>query len=273
MSVAQWMVTVSQVLNILISTGIIYIGVAAMAIIGLITIILYLMGRPNEIWDFIDEVINYLAIIGGVMLAIAIINKLLIGSLIINPTNVYRTIYDYAWNAIRFRAWLTWNTCTCPLTYVWCDVRSIQTENATLILESTEDVVPMIYLAKWTPGLSAFLMAIGLGMSVSKLRNIGSLLIAIGLGLYVTIIGGAAIISSQPFYTAMVSDKGVSFIVNPSNFETTWCQNVGISVNGFGNVLSAYNRLAVYVAQANTIVIILYALLFAVIYAIRSALS
>jgi hypothetical protein len=44
-------------------------------------------------------------------------------------------------------------------------------------------------------------------------------------------------------------------------------------VDGFNNVLNAYNRLAVYVAQANTIVIILYAVLFAVIYAIRSALS
>lgn len=38
---------------------------------GIITVALYLMGRPNEIWDFIDEVVNYLAIIGGVMLAIA----------------------------------------------------------------------------------------------------------------------------------------------------------------------------------------------------------
>lgn len=267
------MVTVSQVLNLMLSTGIAYIAAAALAIIGITAITLYLMGRPNEIWEFIDEVINYLAIVGGVILAIAIINKVLIGSLTIDPATIYKTIYDYAWNAIRFRAWLIFNTCTCPLTYPWCDVRSIQTENATLILESTEDVVPMIYLAQWMPGLSAFLIAVGLGLSVSRLRGVGSLLIAVGLGLYVVVVGGAAIIASQPFYSAMISDRGISYIINPHNFETMWCQNVGLSINGFGNVLSAYNRLAVYIAQAETIVVILYALLFAVIYAIRSALS
>ncbi|GAB6946027.1 hypothetical protein JCM16161A_01570 [Vulcanisaeta sp. JCM 16161] len=273
MSSAQWMVTVSQVLNLLISTGMVYVGIAALAVMGLTAVILYLMGRPSEIWDYIDEVINYLAIIGGVILAIAIINKILIGSLTIDPVTVYKTIYDYAWNAIRFRAWLIWNTCTCPVTYPWCDVRSVQTENATLILESTEDVVPMIYLAQWTPGLSSLLIAVGLGLSVSRLRNVGSLLIAVGLGLYVVVIGGAAVIASQPFYSAMIGDRGISYIINPRNFETTWCENVGLSLSGFGNVLSAYNRLAVYIAQADTIVIILYALLFAVIYAIRSALS
>ncbi|WP_054841993.1 hypothetical protein [Vulcanisaeta distributa] len=130
MSAAQWMVTVSQVLNLLVSTDMVYIGIAALAIMGIITVALYLMGRPNEIWDFIDEVVNYLAIIGGVMLAIAIVNKVLVGSLTIDPVTVYKTIYDYAWNAVRFRAWLIWNTCTCPLTYPWCDVRSVQTENA-----------------------------------------------------------------------------------------------------------------------------------------------
>jgi len=52
-----------------------------------------------------------------------------------------------------------------------------------------------------------------------------------------------------------------------------FCQNVGISIDGFNNILNSYNRLAVYIAQANVIVIILYAILFATIYAIRSALS
>ncbi len=131
----------------------------------------------------------------------------------------------------------------------------------------------MIYLAQWVPGLSSLLIAVGLGLSVSRLRNIGSLLIAVGLGLYVVVVGGAAVIASQPFYTAMVNDGAISYIVNPRNFETTWCENVGLSINGLGNVLSAYNRLAVYIAQADTIILILYALLFAVIYAIRSALS
>jgi len=202
------MVTVGEVLNLLVSTGFIYIGIAALVIMGLITIALYLMGKPREVWDYIEEVINYLAIIGGVLLAIAIINKVLIGSLTIDPYMVYKTIYDYAWNAVRFRAWLIWNTCTCPLTYPWCDVRQIQTENATLILESTEDVVPMMYLAQWVPGIASLLISLGLGLSVSRLRSIGSLLIAIGLGLYVVVIGGAAVIASQPFYTAMINDHG-----------------------------------------------------------------
>ncbi len=132
----------------------------------------------------------------------------------------------------------------------------------------------MIYLAQWLPGLAPLLIAIGLGLSVSRLRSIGSLFIAIGLGLYVVVVGGAAIIASQSFYTAMVSDGGgISYIINPHNFETIPCQNIGLSINGFGNVLEAYNRLAVYVAQAETIVLILYALLFVVVYAIRSALS
>ncbi len=78
------MVTVSQILNLMLSTGIAYIAAAALTIIGITAITLYLMGRPNEIWEFIDEVINYLAIVGGVILAIAIINKVLIGSLTIN---------------------------------------------------------------------------------------------------------------------------------------------------------------------------------------------
>ncbi len=134
--------------------------------------------------------------------------------------------------------------------------------------------MPMIYLAQWTPGLSSLLIVIGLGLSVSRLRGgVGSLFVAVGLGLYVVVVGGAAVIASQPFYGAMISDKVIQSIINPRNFETTWCQNVGLSVNGFGDVLSAYNRLAVYIAQADVIVIILYALLFAVIYAIRSALS
>jgi hypothetical protein len=273
MSVAQWVVTVGEVLNLLVSTGFIYIGIAALVIMGLITIALYLMGKPREVWDYIEEVINYLAIIGGVLLAIAIINKVLVGSLTIDPYTVYKTIYDYAWNAVRFRAWLIWNTCTCPLTYPWCDVRQIQTENATLILESTEDVVPMMYLAQWVPGIASLLISLGLGLSVSRLRSIGSLLIAIGLGLYVVVIGGAAVIASQPFYTAMINDHGINYIVNAKNFETMFCQNVGISIDGFNNILNSYNRLAVYIAQANVIVIILYAILFATIYAIRSALS
>ncbi|MCG2863220.1 MAG: hypothetical protein L7H10_00705 [Vulcanisaeta sp.] len=273
MSVAQWVVTVDEVLKLLVSLGFIYIGVAALAVMGLAAVILYLIGRPNDVWEYIEEVINYLAIIGGVLLAIAVVNKVLIGSLVVDPYTVYRTIYDYAWNAVRFRAWLIWNTCTCPLTYPWCDVRQVQTENATLILESTEDLVPMMYLAQFVPGLAPLFISLGLGLSVSRLRSIGSLFIAIGLGLYVVVVGGAAIIASQPFYTAMLSDHGINYIVNAGNFETTFCQNVGISVDGFNNVLNAYNRLAVYVAQANTIVIILYAVLFAVIYAIRSALS
>ncbi|WP_243670067.1 hypothetical protein [Vulcanisaeta sp. JCM 16161] len=272
MSSAQWMVTVSQVLNLLISTGMVYVGIAALAVMGLTAVILYLMGRPSEIWDYIDEVINYLAIIGGVILAIAIINKILIGSLTIDPVTVYKTIYDYAWNAIRFRAWLIWNTCTCPVTYPWCDVRSVQTENATLILESTEDVVPMIYLAQWTPGLSSLLIAVGLGLSVSRLRNVGSLLIAVGLGSMSSLLAALRDCVAT-LLQRMIGDRGISYIINPRNFETTWCENVGLSLSGFGNVLSAYNRLAVYIAQADTIVIILYALLFAVIYAIRSALS
>ncbi len=266
------MVTVSQVLNLLISTGMVYVGIAALAVMGLTAVILYLMGRPSEIWDYIDEVINYLAIIGGVILAIAIINKILIGSLTIDPVTVYKTIYDYAWNAIRFRAWLIWNTCTCPVTYPWCDVRSVQTENATLILESTEDVVPMIYLAQWTPGLSSLLIAVGLGLSVSRLRNVGSLLIAVGLGSMSSLLAALRDCVAT-LLQRMIGDRGISYIINPRNFETTWCENVGLSLSGFGNVLSAYNRLAVYIAQADTIVIILYALLFAVIYAIRSALS
>ncbi|ADN49540.1 hypothetical protein Vdis_0127 [Vulcanisaeta distributa DSM 14429] len=131
----------------------------------------------------------------------------------------------------------------------------------------------MIYLAQWTPGLSSLLIVIGLGLSVSRLRGVGSLFVAVGLGLYVVVVGGAAVIASQPFYGAMISDKVIQSIINPRSFETTWCQNVGLSVSGFGDVLSAYNRLAVYIAQADVIVIILYAMLFAVIYAIRSALS
>ncbi|BDR92792.1 hypothetical protein [Vulcanisaeta souniana] len=273
MSSAQWMVTVSQILNILMSTGIISIGIATLAIMGLTAVVLYLLGKVHEIWDFIDEAVNYLAIIGGVMLAVMVINKVLVGSLTLDPTIIYKTIYDYSWNAIRYRAWLIWNTCTCPVTYAWCSVRSVQTENATLILESTEDTVPMIYLAQWVPNLSAFFIAIGLGLSVSRLRSIGSVLIAVGLGLYVVVIGGAAVIASQPFFNAMVSDRGIASIINPHSFETTWCANTGLSVHGFGNVLSAYNRLAVYVAQANVIIVVLYALLFVVIYAIRSALS
>ncbi|MGC9153081.1 MAG: hypothetical protein ACP5GY_05030 [Vulcanisaeta sp.] len=273
MSQAQWVVTVGQVLQLLTSMGFIYIGIGALVIMGLVTVILYLMGRPNEVWDYIDEVVNYLAIIGGVLLALMIVNKVLVGYLTIDPVTVYKTIYDYAWNAIRFRAWLLWNTCTCPLTYPWCDVRAVQTENATLILEATEDVVPMIYLAQWVPAISPLLISLGLGLSVSRLRGVGSLLIAVGLGLYVVVIGGAAVIASQPFYASMVSDHSISSIINPSNFETTWCQNVGPSVSGMGSILEAYNRLAVYVAQADTIVLVLYALLFAAIYAIKSALS
>jgi hypothetical protein len=265
-----WALTGEEILNYMLTTGMVYVGVSILVLLLVLAIVNYILGRPQVLWDYVEEVLTYVATVGSVLLAVGLINAVLVGNSEADPASVYGTMYNMAWNALRARSWWIFNTCSCPFTALFCGVRQVETENATTILESSVSMVPMAYLAKLAPQVVPLLIAVGLGLSTSRLRPIGSLLVATGLGIYAVVYSGGALISMQPFYREMTSDPGILWITQPSHYPGTVC--ISQLSNDYGNFLSSYNELASYVAQGNAEVYVLYALLVVAILAIRSAL-